>query len=387
MTEKLYSTSDRLKNWFSDRQHMTDEELLSCIQFGVELEFSRADGLQTVECCDDDEDGNGCDCPSCVRARSEVSWNEIDGWTNCDDGTSGIEQEYQTESPEDFATICENVRELLNTADTWTIPENGSCHVHVSIPGFHHRLSNNSRLGQCILAELFSAESVAQFPRCLYDRWNGCGSQYFKATNFHGTKFSALHSHSQGSLEFRLFGHAQSKSDVCKMIKLAGRAFIRGYRRFLRDEHVAESIESFRQKIAECMKTRNSVYRIPHPYELLESIGKSMYTGIAATSPEAVSRAVMAQHIVSRRAERCRHLQPGDLVHFRSFSPSEIDLIRLDQPEGSLFECMNGYVYFLDTGYFCGREMDVRNGRHATHVTRNGVTVVNYVQSAESVGA
>jgi hypothetical protein len=373
---ELYSTSDRLKTWFSHRQHMTDEELLSCIQFGVELEFSRADGLQTLECCDEDEDGDACDCSLCRRARSEVSWDEVDGWTNCDDGTSGIEQEYQTKSPSDYATICESVRVLLNTADTWTIPENGSCHVHVSIPGFHHRLSNNSRLGQCILAELFSVESVAQFPRCLYDRWNGCGSQYFKATNFHGTKFSALHSHSQGSLEFRLFGHAQSKSDVCKMIKLAGRAFIRGYRRFLRGEHVAESIESFRQKIAECMKTRNATYTIPHPYDLLTLIGagSANYAPINTNAVSVGIRQILNQDSIVRI---------GDVVKFRNGFSSVVDLVRHSEND---FSCQTGYYYNLDNGRYCGYEYDAMFPRHAVAVYRDGMLIIDFTRTTESVG-
>jgi len=255
--DKNHKTGERLKTWFAERAKLTVDELVDELQFGVELEFDEFSRCETQY----DEDDEPCG----------EEWGEVYGWNHCEDGTSGIVQEYQTDRPCDLPQIFTRVDNLLN-GQSWSIPTDGSCHVHVSIPGMFHRLSPNSRLGQCILAELFSAELVATFPKSLYDRWEN-GMRYFYPTAYHNSKFTALHSHSQGSLEFRMFGHCQSRAEIKKCIELAGIAFVRGYRRFLAGQFVAESIEQFRQKIAICMREEGSTYNEPSPYTVLEFIG------------------------------------------------------------------------------------------------------------------
>lgn len=255
--DRNYKTSERLKTWFAERANLSVGELVDELQFGVELEFDAFSRCKTQY--DDDDDPCG------------VEWEDVYGWSHCEDGTSGIVQEYQTDEPCGLPDIYSRVDNLLKK-QSWSIPTNGSCHVHVSIPGMSHRLSPNSRLGQCILAELFSTDLVAMFPRSLYDRWEN-GMRYFYPTQYHNHKFTALHSHCQGSLEFRLFGHCQSIAQVKRCIELAGIAFVRGYRRFLSGNYVEESIERFRQKIQDCMITEGSTYSEPSPYAVLELIG------------------------------------------------------------------------------------------------------------------
>jgi hypothetical protein len=173
--------------------------------------------------------------------KHDNEWKAIDGWCNHPDGTSGIEQEYTTKGGQTIREMNERLNVLFNELDSadWDCPVNGSCHVHVQLPYCRHKIQARSLLGQCIIYEL--SECLADeklissgLRQRLVERWeDDSATQYFhNVLGFDDHKYSVIHSHSQGTLEFRLFGHVGSKAHVKACVHIAALATIRGFRRF-----------------------------------------------------------------------------------------------------------------------------------------------------------
>lgn len=183
---------------------------------------------------------------------------EVSGWSNKEEATSGIVREYVTDSPENFDDTLANVETLFDSAGDWTIPPNGSCHIHVSVPGMKHSLSEVSALHCCILHELSQFSDL--FPSCLQERWEEC-ENYFSFLASPGTKMSCVHSHRQGTLEFRLWGAAEDTEDVSMFLKISCAAFLLGNLRFYQgryDSSLAVSSQAtkrFRDRFRDAMLT------------------------------------------------------------------------------------------------------------------------------------
>jgi hypothetical protein len=157
-------------------------------------------------------------------------FRDVDGWEHCEDGTSGIVQEYKTDSPCDQGDLISRVEHLLGEAgDECCVPLNGSCHIHVSIPGCKHTATHESELHACVLWEL--SQRVSEFPERVMERLLK-DSSYFRLDNNPQDKYSAVHFHHQGTVEFRLFGAMNDPDDIAVCVRIAGESFIRGYHRF-----------------------------------------------------------------------------------------------------------------------------------------------------------
>ena len=181
------------------------------------------------------------------------SFDDVSGWEHCEDGTSGIVQEYKTDSPRSLNTTVERLHRLFDRAgDDCEVPNNGSCHVHVSIPGCEHMASENSRLHACILFEL--SQLVGEFPSKLWGRINSQYEDRFFALNEQcQSKFTAVHCHSQGTWEFRLFGGLDDADDCATCVSIAGRAMLAGYARFRAGNYAIENIGEFREAFREAI--------------------------------------------------------------------------------------------------------------------------------------
>jgi hypothetical protein len=182
------------------------------------------------------------------------SFDSVEGWENKEDATSGIVQEYATEEPTDYNTLEEHVRALFRAAGgDREVPANGSNHIHVSIPGVRHRVSQDSKLHCCILYELAKLCGEADFTERLLYRWAN-HENYF---NFHanpGNKFSALHCHPQGSWEFRLWGGMSCTRDIMQAVKISGLAIIRGYKRYYAGDYRLDDVVEYRNWFADYMR-------------------------------------------------------------------------------------------------------------------------------------
>ncbi len=181
-------------------------------------------------------------------------FESIDGWENKDDSTSGIVQEYATESPTDFSGLREHIRRLFRCAgDNRHVPINGSNHVHVSIPGVKHQVSSDSKLHCCILFELAKLCHTSDFPTQLLSRWVS-HENYFNFDNGPSTKFTAVHCHPQGTWEFRLWGGLQCTEDIMQVVELSGLAIVRGYKRYLSGDYRIDNVQEYRHNFAEYMR-------------------------------------------------------------------------------------------------------------------------------------
>lgn len=304
------------KNWkplISSLNAGTDpEELLNSLYYGIEIEFSDAGELATgsTECpyTEDDAISNLNDSASEVLANifgehgseayriyremlrhadletiidsctsqcwSDVvqdeldrmcegwepdsdddgEFRDVDGWNHGPDGTSGIVVEYRTDHPCGYEEMRERVNELFALAGDCEVPTSGSCHVHVSVPGVKHQTSgDDSLLHCCILFEL--SQLVGEFPACVHRRIKA-SDRYFMLDNNPRDKYSAVHFHSQGSIEFRLFGHCSDAEDALKCVRIAGIAFLRGYARYFAHAYEIKDVSEFRTMFAESIRTK-----------------------------------------------------------------------------------------------------------------------------------
>lgn len=176
---------------------------------------------------------------------------EVVGWNHHDDGTRGIVQEYVTETPSNRDDIIRDCKRLLSAAGSIESPANGSFHIHVSIPGVRHSVSADSSLHCCLLWEL--SQLVEEFPGNFWDRFNA-HSSYFNPIAAATDKYSTIHSHSQGTLEYRLFGHVEDIEDVEECLRIVCTSFVRGYRRFVRGNHCVHDTKAFRQRFLQSLE-------------------------------------------------------------------------------------------------------------------------------------
>ena len=188
----------------------------------------------------------------------ETSFQDVDGWRNCEDGTHGIVQEYKTNNPCTFNELKALVGDLFECAGNWCkVPTNGSCHIHVSFPDTHHTCEKQSVLHSCILFSL--SQLVPYFPARLWDRLldENC-TRYFNYDHPPTDKYSAVHIHSQGTWEFRLFGHMQTTEDVMECVYIAGQAIINGYRLYQAGANVKD-VEWLRTEFRDAIENKRSI--------------------------------------------------------------------------------------------------------------------------------
>jgi len=183
---------------------------------------------------------------------SEQGYGDVRGWDHEEDGTRGIVQEYQSHVG-NFETTCARVSELFAEAgNRRKVPLNGSCHIHVSVPGSRHEATDQSLLHCCLIYEL--SQQIDLFPSIVRERMDDIGAQvYFRLDALPTTKFSAIHIHHQGTWEFRLFGGMSELAPITTCLAIAGRAFLAGYRRFLAGEYTISDTSEFRQRFAQAM--------------------------------------------------------------------------------------------------------------------------------------
>ena len=183
---------------------------------------------------------------------SEAGFEDVMGWDHEEEGTRGIVQEYQSHVG-NLETTCARVSSLFAAAgNRREVPLNGSCHVHVSVPGSRHSATDQSLLHCCLIYEL--SQQIDLFPAIVRERMENIGAQmYFRTNALPTTKFSAVHIHQQGTWEFRIFGGMRQKSDIETCLAIAGRTFLAGYRRFLAGEYTISDPGEFRQRFADAM--------------------------------------------------------------------------------------------------------------------------------------
>jgi len=199
---------------------------------------------------------------------------DVNGWEHCEDGTSGIVQEYKTDEPIHFDDIVERVNELLNRAGAPTVPLNGSCHVHVSVPHAKHTASDKSLLHCCILWEL--SQFVPLFPARLFKRLESSHQSYFNLDGLPTQKYSAVSFHHQGSVEFRLFGAMTDADAIRDCIRYAGLAFLRGYARFDRGDYAIRDATAFRAQFKTSTLQRQAMPVNAIRYDVSVAIGEAI---------------------------------------------------------------------------------------------------------------
>ena len=189
-----------------------------------------------------------------VSELESDSFDSVCGWENKEDSTSGIVQEYATETPTDYNGLEEHVRTLFRRAGgNRNVPSNGSNHIHVSIPGVRHQVSQDSKLHCCILFELAKLCGESDFPERLLCRWVN-HENYFNFEANPGTKFSAVHCHPQGSWEFRLWGGMSCTSDIMHVVEISGLAIVRGYKRYYAGDYRVDNVVEYRHLFADYMR-------------------------------------------------------------------------------------------------------------------------------------
>lgn len=233
---------------------------------------------------------------------SEDDFGDVIGWEHCEDGTCGIVQEYKTDSPGILADITKRIHRLFCEAgESAIVPEDGSCHVHVSIPGCHHQASENSALHACILYEL--SQLVDEFPESLWDRIQSrTEERFFSLGGACQQKYTAVHCHSQGTWEFRLFGGLDDPDDCSTCVSIAGRAVLAAYTRFRDGNYRIPDINRFRSRFSTHIKNRekvppNEIQTVVNPFDHIAdgvSNNRPTVNGILISARHRASSAVIS---------------------------------------------------------------------------------------------
>lgn len=141
---------------------------------------------------------------------------------NCPDGlevdTDGSVEgfEFRTEGPRTIAEFQAAARAVFRMSHD--IDTKCSFHVHLSVVGVNH--SYGAKLQNAMMAYL--ARNVHRVPSTVLERWANEDQveQYFKV-HLANPKYSFIHWHSQGSIEFRCFGNVQNAADGMTCLTLA----------------------------------------------------------------------------------------------------------------------------------------------------------------------
>jgi hypothetical protein len=233
---------------------------------------------------------------------------DVDGWEHCEDGTSGIVQEYKTDGPLCLTAIIERVNDLMNTAGSPTVPLNGSCHVHVSVPGAKHTASDKSLLHCCILYEL--SQFVPEFPTRLYKRLESSHQSYFSLDGLPTQKYSAVSFHHQGSVEFRLFGHLTDPDEINDCIRWAGLAFLRGYNRFRCGKYAVKDVAAFRTAFKTAVHAHRTMVLSDIQFDACTFIAEAVGTAFSDDADDGTFAQTMSEAF-SQYVRRYRPIDPG----------------------------------------------------------------------------
>lgn len=195
------------------------------IRCGFELEFHSVDGISEDDSGNcGDPDCEDCTCNSGDRPSDRISVKNVE--VGSDSSVRGGEaRTIGALTPNEFMAAA---RALFGGYE-FEIETNCSFHIHLSVPGVHHKY------GAALQAEMFAyiLNNIGRLPQSVQDRLNSSSIRYCKF-ELTPEKFTAVHGHSLHTWEFRLFGNITTALDGWKCLLLAIDALRHAYRVRLR---------------------------------------------------------------------------------------------------------------------------------------------------------
>lgn len=135
-------------------------------------------------------------------------------------------------------------------AQDFTVDGGCSFHIHLSVPGVKHSFGKRIQ-SDCML---YLLDNWARLPEVVRERLSSDKSYKWAKFQISTDKYSAVHWHSQGTLEFRLFGGVSSLKDAIACLLLAAEALRFAYRQILdgTSGQWLERIDRLGIELAEC---------------------------------------------------------------------------------------------------------------------------------------
>lgn len=166
--------------------------------------------------------GQYCECDGGNRC------NEPEG-TEYDTDQSVSGGELRTVGAFSYSDLLRTGKQMLDSiADVNGVYTDKSCsaHLHVQLGSIKHYFGEGN-LHRCIMEYL--ALNMHLMPECVLQRLEGGGNRHIKPQFVHD-KFSWVHFHGQGTIEFRLFGNITDIDDLERCMQIACDALAYAYR-------------------------------------------------------------------------------------------------------------------------------------------------------------
>jgi hypothetical protein len=175
----------------------------------------------------------------------------------------------------------------LFTGHDFEIDEGCSFHIHLSVQGVRHRYGK--RMQADLMAYLL--ENQHRLPDGVRDRLKSSAIRFCKF-NIAAEKFTAVHGHSHGTWEFRLFGNVTTQHEAWKCLLLAIDALRHAYRvKEGMDKSLVstDALLEFNTVASEALKAGRSLQKQLRADTLKELVQYTQRNHPKGTNPEKVS--------------------------------------------------------------------------------------------------
>jgi hypothetical protein len=173
----------------------------------------------------DEWENEHCDAYRSNNVYENLTAPGIRNMIDCGEDQSVSGGEIRTVGGLTPSNFVKTARVLLDKNE-FTIDTGCSFHIHLSVPGVKHRYG--SELQGEITAYLL--ENAHRMTEELVDRLHSDPRRKFACIQISEDKFTAVHYHSQGTWEFRLFGNVSTKESANRALVLAVEALQHAYR-------------------------------------------------------------------------------------------------------------------------------------------------------------
>lgn len=123
-----------------------------------------------------------------------------------------------------LVSSANSIFDAINSSEHY-IDTDCSAHLHIKLGDIEHYFGNGNVHNAMMEYIAFNFDRL---PKSVQKRLHQGGNRWI-SLNFHDTKYSWIHFHGQGTIEFRLFGNIDNTDDLLQCVKVATEALAYGY--------------------------------------------------------------------------------------------------------------------------------------------------------------
>jgi hypothetical protein len=198
--------------------------------YGNQRQFDRYMEEFESNCFDNFLENNGDDYrsnESCIdMLRDEIRRSGLSDLLESGSDSSVDGGEIRTKDGLTCSQFVKAAKFISNRRDSFSVDTGCSFHIHISVLGITHQYSY--KIQAEMMLHLLSNEEFVK-DGAINDRLKSSSYGYFKLVSCND-KYTAVHFHSQGTWEFRLFGNIKTKEEFINGMLSAYRAIRHAYR-------------------------------------------------------------------------------------------------------------------------------------------------------------